>query len=208
MSKSKERETSKPRKKKRKQKNAEFDLIELIPQQIKDAIIFVVVIFLFAHINDSPKVVITDSGTCDLSSSPSSVGLPENEIWQRIYAWCGTITLQAGAHNIDPYLIAAIIWIESGGNFKAESIAGAIGLMQVMPNDGLAAQLYGTTFARRPSSEQLFNPVFNIQTGVELLASNIKRLGSVREALKAYGPMGAGYTYADEVLRLYYRIKA
>ncbi len=208
MSKSKEQGTSKSGNKKRKQKNAEPDFIDHIPRQVKDAIIFAVAVFLFAHINDSPKVAITDSGTCDLSSSPSSVGLTEKEIWQRIYAWCGTITHQAQAHNIDPYVIAAIIWVESGGNFKAESIAGAIGLMQVMPNDGLAAQIYGSTFARRPSSEQLLNPVFNIQTGVELLASNIERLGSLREALKAYGPANAGYSYADKVLSLYYRIKA
>jgi hypothetical protein len=36
-----------------------------------------------------------------------------------------------------------------------------------------------------------------------MLAGLINRLGSLREALKAYGPMDMGYSYADRVLAIY-----
>jgi hypothetical protein len=36
-----------------------------------------------------------------------------------------------------------------------------------------------------------------------MLAELVKRHGSLREALKAYGPMDRGYYYADKVLGLY-----
>ena len=112
----------------------------------------------------------------------------------------------AQANNLDPNLIAAVMQVESAGNQNAYSSSGAVGLMQVMPRDGLAASFQcvnGPCFADRPSSDQLFDPQFNVQYGSALLAGYIQANFTVRDGLFAYGPMDVGYSYADHVLAIY-----
>jgi soluble lytic murein transglycosylase-like protein len=123
-----------------------------------------------------------------------------------IVQWCKLITAKAEQTGLDPDLIAALIWQESGGDPLAYSKSGAVGLMQVMPRDGLAANFTcanGPCFASRPSTEELQDPEYNLHYGTGMLAGLVKRLGSLREALKAYGPMDVGYYYADKVLAIY-----
>ncbi len=127
-----------------------------------------------------------------------------------IQQWCGAIEKYAGEHGVEPGLIAAVMLQESGGNPNAYSKSGAVGLMQVMPRDGLAASFMcvnGPCFASRPSMDELFDPEFNISYGVRMLAGLIQRHGSVREALRAYGPMDMGYRYADIVLSIQERYR-
>jgi hypothetical protein len=38
-----------------------------------------------------------------------------------------------------------------------------------------------------------------------MLAGLVRRTGSLRDALKSYGPMDVGYYYADKVLGIYQR---
>lgn len=95
---------------------------------------------------------------------------------------------------------------ESAGKADAYSKSGAVGLMQVMPRDGKAATfmcINGPCFADRPSSQELFDPEFNIAYGTRMLADLIRRFGNVRDALKAYGPKDVGYYYADIVLNIH-----
>ena len=95
---------------------------------------------------------------------------------------------------------------ESGGDAMAYSSSGAVGLMQVMPRDGIAASfecINGPCFASRPTIEELQNPEYNVEYGTRMLAGLVNKLGSPREALTAYGPMDAGYSYADRVLAIY-----
>jgi soluble lytic murein transglycosylase-like protein len=123
-----------------------------------------------------------------------------------ILQWCELITAKAEQTGLAPDLIAALIWQESGGNPQAYSKSGAVGLMQVMPRDGLAANFTcanGPCFASRPTMEELQDPEFNVNYGTNMLAGLVKHSGSLREALKAYGPMDVGYYYADKVLALY-----
>jgi hypothetical protein len=120
--------------------------------------------------------------------------------------WCSLIESEAGKYNLDASLVAAIIYVESGGNPKAYSKSGAAGLMQVMPRDGLAANFQcvnGPCFTHRPSMAELFDPAFNISYGSSMLAGLTNRYSSIRDALKAYGPMDIGYVYADLVLKIY-----
>ena len=80
--------------------------------------------------------------------------------------------------------------------------------MQVMPRDGISASFMcknGPCFANRPTIAELSDPEFNVKYGTRLLAGLVNRKGNLREALKAYGPMDVGYTYADKVLSLYQR---
>ena len=140
----------------------------------------------------------TTATNCSISTN-----YPEN-----VRRWCGLITQQAAVHGLDPDLIAAMIWQESGGNPDAYSKDGAVGLMQVMPKDGLAASFMcpnGPCFANRPSMQELYDPAFNIEYGTRFLSGLVSRYGNTRDALKAYGPANAGYYYADIVLGLYDR---
>jgi len=125
---------------------------------------------------------------------------------EEILQWCELITAKAEQTGLSPDLIAALIWQESGGNPLAYSKSGAVGLMQVMPRDGLAANFTcanGPCFASRPSIAELQDPEFNVDYGAGMLAGLVKHSGSLREALKAYGPMDVGYYYADKVLGIY-----
>jgi soluble lytic murein transglycosylase-like protein len=122
--------------------------------------------------------------------------------------WCDLIERHAGENGLDPNLVAAVMLQESGGNPDATSHSGAVGLLQVMPRDGIAASfrcVNGPCFASRPSMAQLYDPDFNLDFGTRMLAGLAQKYGSMREALRSYGPRDAGYTYADKVLAIYQR---
>lgn len=148
----------------------------------------------------------SDEHDRDTESNPDcSIGssYPEN-----IRQWCSLIEKHAAQSGLDPNLIAAVMLQESGGNARAYSSSGAVGLMQVMPRDGIAASFMcanGPCFASRPSMDELYDPDFNIQYGSRMLAGLVSKHGSVRDALAAYGPMNVGYYYADKVLTIYER---
>ena len=126
----------------------------------------------------------------------------------RVLQWCNLITHYARQRELPTDLVAALVLQESGGNPTAYSHSGAVGLMQVMPRDGLAASFMcknGPCFSNRPSISELEDPEFNIAYGTRMLSSLRKKYGNIREALKAYGPMDVGYYYADIVLGHYER---
>lgn len=144
------------------------------------------------------------------STAPDSACLVSHAFPQEILQWCGIISSIASQAELPPNLIAALIWQESGGDPTAYSSSGAVGLMQVMPRDGIAASfdcINGPCFASRPTIEQLQDPQFNIEYGIKMLAGLIAKQGSIREALKAYGPMDVDYSYADKVLAIYERYR-
>ena len=125
---------------------------------------------------------------------------------QDVLQWCTQIMRHARNNGLDPDLIAALIWQESGGNPTAFSKSGAVGLMQVMPRDGIAASfqcINGPCFTNRPSISELEKPNFNIKYGTGMLAGLVNKYGNIRDALKFYGPMNVDYYYADKVLNLY-----
>jgi soluble lytic murein transglycosylase-like protein len=124
----------------------------------------------------------------------------------KILQWCQLITKYTTKYNLDPNLIAALILQESGGNPQAYSSSGAVGLMQVMPNDGLAAGFMcptGPCFAKRPGTQELQDPEFNIDYGTRMLASLVDKYGNIQDALKAYGPGNVGYYYVNKVMAIY-----
>ncbi|UCH61008.1 MAG: lytic transglycosylase domain-containing protein [Anaerolineales bacterium] len=125
-----------------------------------------------------------------------------------ILKWCPLITEHSVRVGLEPNLIAALIWQESGGDQYAYSRSGAVGLMQVMPKDGIAATFMcvnGPCFSKRPTIKELENPDFNIKYGTKMLSQLLNKKGNLRDALKAYGPMDVGYSYADKVIGLYKR---
>jgi hypothetical protein len=136
--------------------------------------------------------------------------LVSNRFPQDILRWCELITQNAIEQGLDANLLAALILQESAGDPLAYSHSGAVGLMQVMPRDGIASNFIcknGPCFTDRPPIEDLQKPNFNIAYGSKMLSNLISRHGSVREALKSYGPMDVGYEYSDIVINLYNRYK-
>jgi hypothetical protein len=167
-----------------------------------------------------PIAVHAEALPAQVTITPEAVQQPVAEIQQnpfgdcsvssqfppKILQWCELISAYATNNGLPADLVAALIMQESGGDPSAYSHSGAVGLMQVMPRDGLASGFMcvnGPCFASRPSSDELFNPEFNIKFGTRMLAGLLQRNGDVREALKDYGPMDVGYSYADKVLSIY-----
>lgn len=82
--------------------------------------------------------------------------------------------------GIDPLLIIAVMAVESRFNPIAESLAGAKGLMQVIPK-------YHTDKLKGYGGEDsVFDPQTNILVGTQILKEYIRRTGSVNVALQMY----------------------
>jgi len=142
------------------------------------------------------KPEITQKQNCSLPSS-----YPEN-----IQRWCQLIEDNASKYSIEPKMLAAIMLQESGGNPDAYSKSGAVGLMQVMPRDGIAESfmcINGPCFTNRPAMDELFDPQFNLEFSSRMLSNLFEKHGNWRDALRSYGPMDMGYGYADIVLSIY-----
>jgi len=122
---------------------------------------------------------------------------------QEITKWEDLIIKYSKMYNLRPELLAAIMVQESGGNPVIMSDSGAVGLMQVMPRDGIAAGFMcknGPCFGDRPTISKLKDPDTNVEFAARYLASLIHTYGTEREALLHYGPSDMGYRYADIVL--------
>ncbi len=70
---------------------------------------------------------------------------------------------QSRAHSVDPYLIAAIIRVESNYKLDKTSEKGAVGLMQLMPQT--AQWITQRTRGEISNVKQLQDPMMNIRYG-------------------------------------------
>jgi soluble lytic murein transglycosylase-like protein len=88
----------------------------------------------------------------------------------------GLIQRSAQRHELDPALLTAVIQQESGFNPKAQSSAGAMGLMQLMP---------GT--AKSLGVNDPYDPAQNVDAGAKMLRGLIDQYGGRLDlALAAY----------------------
>ena len=91
------------------------------------------------------------------------------------------IAYRAGErYSVDPVLILAVMAIESRYNPVAESVAGAKGLMQVIPKYHLDKLL------SHGGEEALLDPEVNIHVGAQILREYYRRLGDQEAALQKY----------------------
>lgn len=116
------------------------------------------------------------------------------------------VNKKAKEHEIDPFLVTAVIKAESNGNPYAISRKGAIGLMQLMP-----------TTANELQIRNLFDPEENIDGGTRYLKYLLDRFnGNLTLALAAYNagpkavekhgsvpPISETKQYVKKVLSLY-----
>jgi peptidoglycan lytic transglycosylase len=98
----------------------------------------------------------------------------------------------SAVYDLDPALVASVIRCESSFRPQVVSPAGAIGLMQIMPETGgwIAEQLILNDY----SLTQLTNPASNIQLGTWYLRYLLDRFHEPDTALMAYN---AGPTNVD-----------
>jgi soluble lytic murein transglycosylase-like protein len=97
-----------------------------------------------------------------------------------------SIQQSAGKYGVNPNLISAVVQAESGGNPRAVSPAGAMGLMQLMPAN---VSQYGVS--------DPFDPEQNIDAGTHQLADLLSQYnGDLNLAL-------AGYNAGPNAVRRY-----
>jgi soluble lytic murein transglycosylase len=108
-----------------------------------------------------------------------------NAAWRAAFPLPFELNLRSeAAHNrLDPMLVAGLVRQESAFEPKAMSHAGAVGLMQVMPETAhkLAREL-NVRYAR----ERLTDPGYNLQLGSRYLANLLQSFGTPEAALAAY----------------------
>ena len=96
-------------------------------------------------------------------------------------------------YDLDPALVAAVIYQESKFRADAKSSSGAIGLMQLTPQtaEGIAIRTGGSRF----QVSDLYNPEINVRYGSWYLRHLLDKYGDEKDALAAYN---AGQHNVDE----------
>lgn len=100
----------------------------------------------------------------------------------QVLRWAEPILAVAEKYRLEPALVAAVVEQESGGSPNVISPAGAIGLMQLMPQTA------------RGLGVNPFNPAENLDGGAHYLRIQLDRFGNLTDALTAYnaGPGRVG----------------
>lgn len=97
-----------------------------------------------------------------------SAGITASWIPPTVTHWSPTIDKMAKKYNIDANLVAIIMTMESGGDPKAKSGAGAVGLMQITPPT--AEDIAARRLKQPVKKYDISNPATNIEFGVAYLA--------------------------------------
>jgi len=118
-----------------------------------------------------------------------------------IARWSSIFERAGGAHGIDPDLLAIVALVESGGNERAESSRGAVGLMQVMPTTAQRiAEQRGMTF----EPDALWEPELNVDLAAWYLARHMEEFGRGTGSASVDGRVSlvaAAYNGGERALR-------
>lgn len=110
----------------------------------------------------------------------------------------------ARALHLDPLLVVAVIAIESRFNPFSESVAGAQGLMQVIP------RFHQDKLPEGSGELSFFDPVINVRVGTRILQEYIARTGDLVAGLQKFA--GAAddpdQRYSNKVLTEKARLEA
>src|SRR5438093_6853681 len=107
--------------------------------------------------------------------------------WERLWyplSYQQIVRGHARNYDLDPALLAAVIYQESKFKADAKSSAGAIGLMQLLPDTakGIAVHTGGSKFV----VSDLYNPEINVRYGAWYLHHLMQKYGDEDLALAAY----------------------
>jgi soluble lytic murein transglycosylase len=119
-------------------------------------------------------------------------------VTQTVYPLEHTGAIRAGAdrYDLDPALVAAVVYAESRFDERARSPRGAVGLMQILPDTAhqIADESGGVTF----TTGDLEDPRINVRYGSYYLRQALDAYdGDVRAAVASYN---AGMGAVDEWL--------
>lgn len=116
--------------------------------------------------------------------------------------WVRMAYEQGSREGVDPLLVIAVMAVESSLNPIAESVAGAKGLMQVIP------RFHKEKFPAQ-DDKSVMDPENNIQAGARILKDTIRRGGSLVAGLQLYNgaPSDAKASYANKVIAEQQRLK-
>jgi soluble lytic murein transglycosylase-like protein len=122
----------------------------------------------------TPGVTLARAGSLAAPDAARIVGRANPELAPQERDRIGAAVLRFGAkYGLDPELVLAVILVESGGRPWARSPKGAMGLMQVMPQQTARLGLRGNAATIES----------NVEAGCAILAENIERLGEGRGIL-------------------------
>ena len=128
----------------------------------------ITIVFVLAKLALKSDPIYFDVSPDSNSKSISSIFRPE------ITYWADSISSWATGSNLDPNLVATVMQIESCGDPRAVSSAGAMGLFQVMPFH------FHTT-------DNPYNPNTNALRGLNYLARSLEAAnGDARLAMAGY----------------------
>ncbi len=94
-----------------------------------------------------------------------------------VLQWLPEIQAASAATSVPAEVIAAVIRVESGGDPNAVSVAGAIGLMQVMPAEFQSQGIPEGSW---------YDPATNIMAGSTEIGRFLASTGSIEQALATY----------------------
>jgi soluble lytic murein transglycosylase len=133
------------------------------------------------------RLVIALTGVAVLGAIAFAIAQHQPDFVQRIrypLRYEAIVRGHARNYGLDPSLLAAIIYTESRFNARARSDAGAMGLMQLLPDTarGIALRTGGHKFV----VDDLYSPEINVRYGAWYLRNLLDRYGDERTALAAY----------------------
>lgn len=113
-------------------------------------------------------------------------GVP-HRFWEILFPlkYWELIRTESEKRNLDPFLMASIIRQESGFETSTVSNAGAVGVMQIMPQE--APRIASAAGLPPPTRQQLFDPATNIALGVAEYSQKLDVMhGTAVLAIAAY----------------------
>jgi soluble lytic murein transglycosylase-like protein len=108
-------------------------------------------------------------------SDPAAQGLRIAWLPEDVLRYKPELEAAAQKHGVDAALLAIVALVESGGDPKAISSAGAVGLMQIMPKT--AARIANERGIDDYSPEKLWEPAYSVDFAAWLLSRHIDEFG-------------------------------
>ncbi len=164
------------------------------------------------HISDDPPPPPSRVRNSPRKTTPAAPAKRADRWWERRSdAPPDEIDRAAQLNNIPAELVRAVIWAESGGDSSARSHAGAVGLMQLMPQT--AGEMY---------VQDAIDPAQNIQGGTRYLRwlanqfrgdmlLTLAAYNAGPDAVRKYGgvpPFDETRQYCKKVMAYYRQLKA
>lgn len=122
------------------------------------------------------------------AASATLAASPTTLVAQAFYPvkYAEQIQESAARHGVDPLLAAAVVKCESNWDESAQSSAGAVGLMQVMPSTAAELAERGLVDGGTYDASALTDPSVNIEYGCAYLGILQNELSSCDEVVCAY----------------------